>query len=1067
MTVRTPLTEVLNTPLLQPTVNTLFIVSAGGVEQSLTVEKAGLLLAEKGAQGVQGRQGPQGTQGRQGTQGTIGSQGTNGNNGNQGATGTQGTNGNQGTTGVGNQGATGATSLQGATGTQGLQGRQGIQGTIGSGNQGATGNQGTSGSVSGNTNTASNLAGGTIGSIPIQQNTSSTGFISPGANGTLLQYVNSTATWVSTSSLMVNKSVSSDQNYVTILPVVGRTGDQYLTMVNGGNGYYSAGIDSNITYNVTNKKLTISNVYISSSTIASSTITGALVVAGGTGIGGNLHVGGNFYSTGTSYLKSDVYVGGTIYGTFSGSISSASNLAGGAAGKLLYQTALNTTGFVDVGTTGYVLTANNTAAPTWKNTTTLVVGYAVSVLGGAVGSVLFQTAANSTGKLVLGSPGEVLTVNPGGTAPYWAAATGGGGGGASDTATTATNLAGGLPGKIPYQTSAGKTGFTAVGSTGQVLTSGGSGSPTWTAISAITGITTATNLANGTSMSIVYQSSPGATAFLAAGVDGQILQTHGTGSVPTWTSISAITGITTATNLANGAAGSIPIQSEPGITTFVNIGTNGYVLTSNGTTAAWSPPAAPAAVSATTATNLANGTLGQVPYQSGVGATSFFGPGTLGQLLVSQGAAAPVYTNTSSIRVGFAKNLLIGTAGQIPYQTAPGATSFFGPGTAGQLLMSDGINGPYFTGPGTAGQLLVSQGAAAPQYTNTSSITVGFAAYAVLAGALVNNSIGYASSAGYSQQVQTTKRDSGTGYYPTFVQDNNTSATAETVYTSSNFKVNPSTGALTSGAIEITQVITAYNPAIGIRNMDSGNIIFYDKRSPDGPSNNIFNYNFQMDAGQFSFNFSTTDAAYDTGTRKAYIDYQGNFDAVGTISAGSFKHIEITEDTNNAIRMKNMGSGEITFYDSKDPDNGIYNYRLRMDSSKFYFDFSTVNSEYDGGSPQASIDYQGNIVANGEITAYGTASDIRLKENIVKLEGSLSKIEKLNGYNFNYIGEEDKLIGVIAQEVEQVVPELVYEFTNLEGEMYKAVRYEHISALLIEAVKELRAEINEIKKKIG
>ena len=745
MTVRTPLTEVLNTPLLQPTVNTLFIVSAGGVEQSLTVEKAGLLLAEKGAQGVQGRQGPQGTQGRQGTQGTIGSQGTNGTNGNQGATGTQGTNGNQGTTGVGNQGAAGATSLQGATGTQGLQGRQGIQGTIGSGNQGATGNQGTSGSVSGNTNTAntaSNLAGGTIGSIPIQQNTSSTGFISPGANGTLLQYVNSTATWVSTSSLMVNKSVSSDQNYVTILPVVGRTGDQYLTMVNGGNGYYSAGIDSNILYNVTNKKLTISNVYISSSTIASSTITGALVVAGGTGIGGNLHVGGNFYSTGTSYLKSDVYVGGTIYGTFSGSISSASNLAGGAAGKLPYQTALNTTGFVDVGTTGYVLTANNTAAPTWKNTTTLVVGYAVNVLGGAVGSVLFQTAANATGKLVLGSPGEVLTVNPGGTAPYWAAATGGGGG-ASDTATTATNLAGGLPGKIPYQTSAGKTGFTAVGSTGQVLTSGGSGSPTWTAISAITGITTATNLANGTNMSIVYQSSPGTTAFLAAGSDGQILQTHGTGSVPTWTSISAITGITTATNLANGAAGSIPIQSAPGITTFVNIGTNGYVLTSNGSTAAWSPPAAPAAVSATTATNLANGTLGQVPYQSGVGATSFFGPGTLGQLLVSQGAAAPVYTNTSSIRVGFAKNLLIGTAGQIPYQTAPGATSFFGPGTAGQLLMSDGTNGPGFV--------------------NTSTVSVGWAAVAgsVAPGALIQGIQGITGPQGV-QGIQGTQGTFGT-----------------------------------------------------------------------------------------------------------------------------------------------------------------------------------------------------------------------------------------------------------------------------------------------------------------
>ena len=52
-------------------------------------------------------------------------------------------------------------------------------------------------------------------------------------------------------------------------------------------------------------------------------------------------------------------------------------------------------------------------------------------------------------------------------------------------------------------------------------------------------------------------------------------------------------------------------------------------------------------------------------------------------------------------------------------------------------------------------------------------------------------------------------------------------------------------------------------------------------------------------------------------------------------------------------------------------------------------------------------------------------------------------------------------VGVIAQEVEAVLPEIVA--TNNEG--YKAVRYERLTALLIEAVKELRAEINELKGK--
>ncbi len=76
-------------------------------------------------------------------------------------------------------------------------------------------------------------------------------------------------------------------------------------------------------------------------------------------------------------------------------------------------------------------------------------------------------------------------------------------------------------------------------------------------------------------------------------------------------------------------------------------GTPGYGLVTDGAgNLSW------AAVSASTATNLAGGTAGQVPYQTAAGITAFYGPGTAGQLLVSAGAAAPVYTNTASIYVG-------------------------------------------------------------------------------------------------------------------------------------------------------------------------------------------------------------------------------------------------------------------------------------------------------------------------------------------------------------------------------------------------------------------------------
>jgi hypothetical protein len=120
-----------------------------------------------------------------------------------------------------------------------------------------------------------------------------------------------------------------------------------------------------------------------------------------------------------------------------------------------------------------------------------------------------------------------------------------------------------------------------------------------------------------------------------------------------------------------------------------------------------------------------------------------------------------------------------------------------------------------------------------------------------------------------------------------------------------------------------------------------------------------------------------------------------------------------------------------------------------------------------GGCP-FSFAQAGNFVAVGNVTAYGSPSDIRLKENVVKLKDSLNKVSQLNGYNYNYIGKDDTLMGVIAQEVELVAPELIYEFTEVAtGILTKAVRYEHISALLIEAIKELNAKVTDLQNQLA
>jgi len=103
----------------------------------------------------------------------------------------------------------------------------------------------------------------------------------------------------------------------------------------------------------------------------------------------------------------------------------------------------------------------------------------------------------------------------------------------------------------------------------------------------------------------------------------------------------------------------------------------------------------------------------------------------------------------------------------------------------------------------------------------------------------------------------------------------------------------------------------------------------------------------------------------------------------------------------------------------------------------------------------------GTIVAEGDITAFGTVSDINTKENIKSIENALDKISKLGGYTFNYKGKNERMTGVIAQELLEVLPEVVYTTKNpeTEEETY-AVRYGNIVGLLIEAIKELQEKID-------
>jgi hypothetical protein len=101
----------------------------------------------------------------------------------------------------------------------------------------------------------------------------------------------------------------------------------------------------------------------------------------------------------------------------------------------------------------------------------------------------------------------------------------------------------------------------------------------------------------------------------------------------------------------------------------------------------------------------------------------------------------------------------------------------------------------------------------------------------------------------------------------------------------------------------------------------------------------------------------------------------------------------------------------------------------------------------------------GNILATGDITAF---SDSRIKENIKTLPNALESVKRMRGVTYNKIGEEKQSIGVIAQEVQSILPELVSE--NSDGML--SVAYGNITGVLIEAIKEQQKQIEELKAQL-
>lgn len=199
-----------------------------------------------------------------------------------------------------------------------------------------------------------------------------------------------------------------------------------------------------------------------------------------------------------------------------------------------------------------------------------------------------------------------------------------------------------------------------------------------------------------------------------------------------------------------------------------------------------------------------------------------------------------------------------------------------------------------------------------------------------------------------------------------------------------------------------------------------------------------------------------------------------NADTVDSLHASSFLRSDAADTASGDITFSG-GGGAITMSVGSDVRfsngtgwTGEVDHKIQAHANSLYLQYRNDGNfivRDSGGANNLVIDGSGNGTFLGNVTAY---SDARLKTNVNTINDALSIVGKLRGVNFDWKESGKHSIGVIAQEVEEVLPELVLTNHNTNpstGEVtdIKSVDYGKIVGVLINAINELKAEVDELK----